>query len=467
MENVNQMFERHRSGYNKRYGKTHRQSVAVRTALYLIMMFAVYRINQSAEEICQQYYQSRLGWDTVPYFNEEIDLTGIQKHEEFIQQDENILILLGSEQRLLADILSQHGIYDCLTPNAHIGSTLMQHWITMRELSKRGNRPAMHGYAMYTESHISKETMFDAYRAYFHRLLTWQNSERLCLILKDGDFIEFATMKYGGTNTTMFDGEILQNIFPGAKFVFVTSDPKRQVYKYFDIAVSNEKNQNSVDFYKPKQGKKRKKRVKYSKEYKQARSTVVQWGKSWTMYHEDVSNNCQTLEKSCRTIKIEDLILEADEVFGDLYDWLGVRVYDNAKFLQPYNPAIPNNGHRPMVQNEIAGKTFNMLIHAIKEKQLSVSLNFVHDNLAQILLIENLYYAPLSDLEGNEFDESGVSFANRRRDWLSDLNLDNTGYSIYSAATYHLQGDFRKVHDYITLHQNTDLVRKLRSYNFS
>ena len=33
----------------------------------------------------------------------------------------------------------------------------------------------------------------------------------------------------------------------------------------------------------------------------------------------------------------------------------------------------------------------------------------------------------LSDLEGSYFDESGVGFANQRRDWMKHLDLDKTG----------------------------------------
>jgi len=74
----------------------------------------------------------------------------------------------------------------------------------------------------------------------------------------------------------------------------------------------------------------------------------------------------------------------------------------------------------------------------------------------------------LSDLEGSYFDESGVGFANQRRDWMKHLDLDKTGYSIYSAATYHLEGGLRKVHDFFTKHQASNtIVKELRSYNLS
>jgi hypothetical protein len=36
-------------------------------------------------------------------------------------------------------------------------------------------------------------------------------------------------------------------------------------------------------------------------------------------------------------------------------------------------------------------------------------------------------YFIFSDLEGSYFDESGVGFANQRRDWMKHLDLDKTG----------------------------------------
>ena len=40
---------------------------------------------------------------------------------------------------------------------------------------------------------------------------------------------------------------------------------------------------------------------------------------------------------------------------------------------------------------------------------------------------EFFQYCIFSDLEGSYFDESGVGFANQRRDWMKHLDLDKTG----------------------------------------
>ena len=40
------------------------------------------------------------------------------------------------------------------------------------------------------------------------------------------------------------------------------------------------------------------------------------------------------------------------------------------------------------------------------------------------------FHTALRDLEGSYFDESGVGFANQRRDWMKHLDLDNTGIDL-------------------------------------
>ena len=56
---------------------------------------------------------------------------------------------------------------------------------------------------------------FQAFRSYFHRLLTWQNSEKLCIVLEQETDLGAKASTYGITNTTILDAEILTKIFPG------------------------------------------------------------------------------------------------------------------------------------------------------------------------------------------------------------------------------------------------------------
>ena len=66
---------------------------------------------------------------------------------------------------------------------------------------------------------------FQAFRSYFHRLLTWQNSEKLCIVLEPETDLGAKASKYMNTNTTILDAEILTQIFPGIlQFQLLQSD---------------------------------------------------------------------------------------------------------------------------------------------------------------------------------------------------------------------------------------------------
>ena len=232
-----------------------------------------------------------------------------------IRKDEPILILIGSESRLLASMLNQQGIYDCQTPNTAIGSQFLDHRIQLDSLAATGNKQAISGATFYNESHIPREVMYDAYRAYFHRLLTWQNSEKLCLQLIEEDTISAAAEHFSRANATLFDHEALKGIFPGAHFIFTTSDPKRQIYHSFAAVTEQERaHKEDTGAYFVKEGGKPKKKVHYSKEYRKSRTGTVDWGKYWTKYHHRVRDNCEKLGRDkCKTIQVEDLILFPSE----------------------------------------------------------------------------------------------------------------------------------------------------------
>ena len=166
----------------------------------------------------------RLGWNAQPYFIEEHDtdiMSDLMKKKvRTIRKDEPILVLIGSESRLIASLLNQHGIYDCKTPTTQLGSQFLDRRIGMNKMAASGHKGAIHGAKMYNESHIPTSVMYDAYRAYFHRLLTWQNSEKLCLTLVEERSISEATEHYAQSNATLFDHTALREIFPGSQFIF-------------------------------------------------------------------------------------------------------------------------------------------------------------------------------------------------------------------------------------------------------
>ena len=261
----------------------------------------------------------RSTWGAEPYFIEDhatdVMTEFANKQVRTIRRDEPILILIGSESRLLASLLNQQGIYDCQTPNTGIGSQFLDRRIQLNTMAKSGNQAAIHGSKMYNESHIPREVMYDAYRAYFHRLLTWQNSEKLCLQLIEENSIAAAAEHYSHSNATLFDHEALKGIFPGAQFIFTTSDPKRQIYHSFSSITQEEiAHKEDTGGYYVKEGGTPKKKIHYSTIYRNGRKGTVEWGKYWTKYHHHVRDNCEKLGMDkCKTIQVEDLILFPSE----------------------------------------------------------------------------------------------------------------------------------------------------------
>ena len=86
-----------------------------------------------------------------------------------IEKDEEILILLGGEGKLLGRILSQHGIFDCMTPDTSIPASMMSEWLALNALSESGHDKAKDSLTHQQNAHISKETYYSAYQAYFNR----------------------------------------------------------------------------------------------------------------------------------------------------------------------------------------------------------------------------------------------------------------------------------------------------------
>jgi hypothetical protein len=243
----------------------------------------------------------------------------------------------------------------------------------------------------------------------------------------------------------------------------MTSDPKRTIYSQFYAATQREQQRIAEEG----QYGKRRKKIEYSERYKMHRTNSNGWSRSWTAYHNKVKENCIALTHRCQTYKIEDLIMEPDLVLKDIYNSLDVRTSPDAKLLSVFDPTASHDSG-PLIDPELVKQTMGMLMEGIENKLLDVDPEFIMENFAQILLTENLYYPPITDLGGIYLDESGVSFANQHRDWMTNLNLDNTGYSIYSAAIYHLEGDFRKIHDFFTLYQNQNPnILELRNYQLS
>jgi len=446
----------------------------VYASFYVIIGLIISNRNEKIAQNCNFINSRRQDWDHLPYFNEELGLEKIDafKEERIIKEDEEILILLGSEPRLLQSILSQHGLFDCITPSTALPSRMMQEWITVTELSQK--RPELKGIthmkSMSDGSHIPESTMISAFRSYFHRLLTWQNSEKLCIVLEPEKSLGNKATTYGHTNTTILDAEILTQIFPGAKYIFVTSDPKRHIYNsFFHTTVLEKERKDTMNEYYVKNGRRGNREVEFSPAYIEQKMNTAAWSDNWTRYNNHVRKSCSNLGSSCKTLKIEDLIISPNTEMTEIYKWFGIKVDPEAIVLEQFDPTRNIEKAMPPITKPIlAQKALGLINRGIRDGELDVDIDFIQRHFSQIILVENLYYPTMTDLEGSYFDESGVGFANQRRDWMKHLDLDKTGYSIYSAATYHLEGGLRKVHDFFTKHQASNtVVKELRSYNLS
>lgn len=130
--------------------------------------------NIGDDTFCNLWHNARRGWDHAALFNEELPLLDSvirakSKIEKRIEIDEEILILLGGEGILLERILSQHGIFDCITPDTSIPASMVADWIAMNAIADSGNERAKDAVNHQKGSHISEETFYAAYRAYFYR----------------------------------------------------------------------------------------------------------------------------------------------------------------------------------------------------------------------------------------------------------------------------------------------------------
>ena len=80
---------------------------------------------------------------------------------------------------------------------------------------------------------------------------------------------------------------------------------------------------------------------------------------------------------------------------GDVYKWLGIETYADAEFLKGYDPTHSSPTESPVIKSDLAQRAYSFLMTAIQQEKLDVSAEFITSNLAQILLIENLYYHPV------------------------------------------------------------------------
>ena len=80
---------------------------------------------------------------------------------------------------------------------------------------------------------------------------------------------------------------------------------------------------------------------------------------------------------------------------GDVYKWLGIETYSDANFLKGYDPTHASPTESPVIEHKLATTSYSFLMTAIQQGQLDVSAEFIESNLAQIMLIENLYYHPV------------------------------------------------------------------------
>jgi hypothetical protein len=142
--------------------------------LLLLCCALVAHKNIGDDTFCTLWHNARRGWDHAALFNEELPLLdnvirAKSKIEKRIEIDEEILILLGGEGVLLERILSQHGIFDCITPDTSIPASMVADWIAMNAIADSGNERAKDAVNHQKGSHISEETFYAAYRAYFYR----------------------------------------------------------------------------------------------------------------------------------------------------------------------------------------------------------------------------------------------------------------------------------------------------------
>ena len=102
-----------------------------------------------------------------------------------------------------------------------------------------------------------------------------------------------------------------------------------------------------MDEYYVKNGRHGNKEVEYSPAYIDQKKSTAAWSDAWTRYNKHVTDSCRNLGRaprtysiphstgslgnhnkgsSCKTLKIEDLIISPNTEMTEIYKWFGIQV---------------------------------------------------------------------------------------------------------------------------------------------